>query len=55
MHGRSEAYNIAMSPHQYLGPKDGSPLQGLIQVRCFQGAKQPLEEAMSARPSVLIS
>ena len=29
---RSEAYNIANSAHQYLGPKDGMPLQGLIQV-----------------------
>ena len=30
---RSEAYNIVSSAHQYLGPKDGMPLQGLIQVR----------------------
>ena len=29
---RSEAYNICLSSRQYLGPKDGEPLQGLIQV-----------------------
>jgi len=36
---RSEAYNIAMSAHQYLGPKDGTPLQGLIQDHVIAGVK----------------
>lgn len=28
---RSEGYNIASAIHQYLSPKDGSPLRGIIQ------------------------
>ncbi len=30
--GRAEAFNICLSSRNYLGPKDGEPLQGLIQV-----------------------
>ena len=42
---RSETYNIALSAHQYLGPKDGTPLQGLIQVtnrQDYSSVKDPV-------------
>ncbi|KAL3868878.1 hypothetical protein ACJMK2_041634 [Sinanodonta woodiana] len=35
--GRSEAYNIACTDHQYLVPKDGTPLAGLIQDHMVSG------------------
>ncbi len=34
---RSEAYNIANVCKQYLVPKDGTPLQGLIQDHIIAG------------------
>ncbi|XP_071952689.1 DNA-directed RNA polymerase I subunit RPA1-like [Antedon mediterranea] len=37
--GRSEAYNIASTSHQYLVPKDGTPLGGLIQDHMISGVK----------------
>nr|CAG4647637.1 EOG090X00BV [Moina brachiata] len=36
---RSEAYNIVAVPHQYLVPKDGTPLSGLIQDHMISGVK----------------
>ncbi|XP_047107758.1 DNA-directed RNA polymerase I subunit RPA1 [Schistocerca piceifrons] len=39
---RSEAYNLASVPHQYLVPKDGSPLAGLIQDHVIAGVKLSL-------------
>ncbi|XP_046999760.1 DNA-directed RNA polymerase I subunit RPA1 [Schistocerca americana] len=39
---RSEAYNLASVPHQYLVPKDGSPLAGLIQDHIIAGVKLSL-------------
>ena len=35
--GRSEAYNIMNVCKQYLVPKDGTPLQGLIQDHVIAG------------------
>uniref|UniRef100_A0A1B0DCX1 DNA-directed RNA polymerase subunit n=1 Tax=Phlebotomus papatasi TaxID=29031 RepID=A0A1B0DCX1_PHLPP len=37
--GRSEAYNLVHVPHQYLVPKDGTPLGGLIQDHIISGVK----------------
>ncbi|XP_033101512.1 DNA-directed RNA polymerase I subunit RPA1-like [Anneissia japonica] len=37
--GRSEAYNIAITSQQYLVPKDGTPLGGLIQDHMIAGVK----------------
>ena len=34
---RSEAINIVATPHQYLTPKDGSPISGLIQDHVIGG------------------
>ena len=34
---RSEAINLVSTPHQYLTPKDGSPLSGLIQDHVIGG------------------
>ena len=39
---RSEAYNIVNVCHQYLVPKDGSPLQGLIQDHVIAGVKMTM-------------
>lgn len=39
---RSEAYNLASVPYQYLVPKDGSPLAGLIQDHVIAGVKLSL-------------
>lgn len=39
---RSEAYHIANSAHQYLGPRDGMPLQGLIQDHVIAGVKMTI-------------
>ena len=36
---RSEAYNIMNVAKQYLVPKDGTPLQGLIQDHVIAGMK----------------
>ncbi|XP_058828813.1 DNA-directed RNA polymerase I subunit RPA1 isoform X2 [Topomyia yanbarensis] len=36
---RSEAYNIVAVPHQYLVPKDGTPLGGLIQDHIVSAVK----------------
>nr|CAG4649915.1 EOG090X00BV [Sida crystallina] len=36
---RSEGYNIVAVPHQYLVPKDGTPLTGLIQDHMIAGVK----------------
>nr|CAG4641431.1 EOG090X00BV [Eurycercus lamellatus] len=36
---RSEGYNIVAVPHQYLVPKDGTPLSGLIQDHMIAGVK----------------
>lgn len=36
---RSEGYNIVAVPHQYLVPKDGTPLSGLIQDHMISGVK----------------
>nr|CAG4651562.1 EOG090X00BV [Triops cancriformis] len=36
---RSEAYNIAGVPHEYLVPKDGTPLSGLIQDHVVGGVQ----------------
>ncbi|XP_014670360.1 PREDICTED: DNA-directed RNA polymerase I subunit RPA1-like, partial [Priapulus caudatus] len=35
--GRAEAYNLALSTQQYLVPKDGTPLSGLIQDHMVSG------------------
>ncbi|XP_062563264.1 DNA-directed RNA polymerase I subunit RPA1 [Armigeres subalbatus] len=37
--GRSEAYNLVAVPHQYLVPKDGTPLGGLIQDHIVSAVK----------------
>lgn len=37
--GRSEAYNLANVSNQYLVPKDGTPLGGLIQDHVISGVK----------------
>jgi len=39
---RSEAYNIVNVCHQYLVPKDGSPLQGLIQDHVIAAVKMTM-------------
>ncbi|GBP50286.1 DNA-directed RNA polymerase I subunit RPA1 [Eumeta japonica] len=39
---RSEAYNIMSVKHQYLVPKDGTPLSGLIQDHVISGVKMSL-------------
>nr|CAG4636748.1 EOG090X00BV [Ceriodaphnia reticulata] len=36
---RAEAYNIVAVPYQYLVPKDGTPLSGLIQDHMISGVK----------------
>ncbi|XP_059608966.1 DNA-directed RNA polymerase I subunit RPA1 [Phlebotomus argentipes] len=37
--GRSEAYNLVNVPNQYLVPKDGTPLGGLIQDHIISGVR----------------
>ncbi|GAB0098582.1 DNA-directed RNA polymerase [Sergentomyia squamirostris] len=37
--GRSEAYNLVNVPNQYLVPKDGTPLGGLIQDHIISGVQ----------------
>ena len=39
---RSEAYYIVSSTKQYLVPKDGTPLQGLIQDHVISGVKMTM-------------
>ncbi|XP_014216995.1 DNA-directed RNA polymerase I subunit RPA1 [Copidosoma floridanum] len=39
---RAEAYHIASVPYQYLVPKDGTPLSGLIQDHVISGVKLSL-------------
>jgi len=39
---RSEAYNMVASPRQFLVPKDGTPLQGLIQDHVIAGVKMTM-------------
>jgi len=50
---RSETYNIALSAHQYLGPKDGTPLQGLIQDHVIAGVKMTLRGRFFSRDQYL--
>ncbi|XP_019629041.1 PREDICTED: DNA-directed RNA polymerase I subunit RPA1-like isoform X3 [Branchiostoma belcheri] len=40
--GRAEAYAIASTDQQYLGPKDGKPLSGLIQDHMVSGVTMTL-------------
>ncbi|XP_013180598.1 PREDICTED: DNA-directed RNA polymerase I subunit RPA1 [Papilio xuthus] len=42
---RSEAYNIMSVIHQYLVPKDGTPLSGLIQDHVISGVKMSIRGA----------
>ncbi|XP_045498094.1 DNA-directed RNA polymerase I subunit RPA1 [Colias croceus] len=42
---RSEAYNIMSVRHQYLVPKDGTPLSGLIQDHVISGVRMSLRGA----------
>ncbi|TRY91177.1 hypothetical protein DNTS_006106 [Danionella cerebrum] len=40
--GRAEAYNLVSTDHQYLGPKDGKPLAGLIQDHMVSGTSMTI-------------
>ncbi|XP_065184132.1 DNA-directed RNA polymerase I subunit RPA1-like [Sycon ciliatum] len=46
---RSEAYNIAATSHQYLVPKDGSPLSGLIQDHMVAGVMMTIRGRFFSR------
>eukprot|EP00058_Branchiostoma_floridae_P008853 XP_002594341.1 hypothetical protein BRAFLDRAFT_201044 [Branchiostoma floridae] len=47
--GRAEAYAIASTDQQYLGPKDGKPLSGLIQDHMVSGVTMTLRGRFFAR------
>ncbi|XP_022539298.2 DNA-directed RNA polymerase I subunit RPA1 [Astyanax mexicanus] len=47
--GRAEAYNLVSTDHQYLVPKDGTPLAGLIQDHMVSGTSMTIRGCFFTR------